>query len=524
MEDLGGIAVAARGIHKRYGGITALNDVSLEVLAGEIHALVGENGAGKSTLVKIMTGAETPDGGELSFFGEPAGALTPEKAQERGIGAVYQEPSLVPGLTVLENMFLGRELRSRLGLLARKEMKHDAQEALDRVGANIRLGKDVAGLSVAERQLVEIARALAYRAKLLIFDEPSAILSGAELDRVFAVIEELRASGLGILYISHRLAEIFRLADRATVLKDGRVVTTRSVEGLTTDELIRLMVGRDIGERPARKPPGDRVVLEARELALRPDSEPVSFELRSGEVLGVAGLIGSSRSRLASALGGVRPARSGTILRNGRPVSLRRPRDAVRAGIVVIPEDRKGEGLILAQSIRANVGLASLDDLATFGVVRGADEKRLAVEAVRRFGIRPPTSEVTTRNLSGGNQQKVVLSKWLVRKPPPEVAILDEPTRGVDVGAKFEIYRLIDELVAGGAGVLLISSELPEVIAMSDRIIVMSNGQIAGTLEPHEFSEERILTLAVLGRESGDGAHNLDHPAEIASAPGYEKR
>ena len=517
MEDLGGIAVAARGISKRYGGITALNDVSLEVLAGEIHALVGENGAGKSTLVKIMTGAETADAGELSFFGEPVGALTPEKAQERGIGAVYQEPSLVPGLTVLENMFLGRELRSRLRLLSRKQMRREAQEALDRVGANIRLNKDVATLSVAERQLVEIARALAYRAKVLIFDEPSAILSGAELDRVFAVIEELRAHGLGILYISHRLAEIFRLADRATVLKDGMVVTTRTVEGLTTDELIRLMVGRDIGERPSRNPPGDRVVLEVRELELRPDSEPVSFELRSGEVLGVAGLIGSGRSRLASALGGIRPARSGVVLRNGREVHLHRPRDAVRAGIVVIPEDRKGEGLILAQSIRENVGLASLDELATLGVVRVADEKELALDAVRRFGIRPAAPEVTTRNLSGGNQQKVVLSKWLVRRPTPEVAILDEPTRGVDVGAKFEIYRLIDELVSGGAGVLLISSELPEVIAMSDRIIVMSNGQIAGTLAPHEFSEERILTLAVLGSESGGGSPDLDQPAELAA-------
>jgi ribose transport system ATP-binding protein len=517
MEDLGGIAVTARGICKRYGGITALDDVSLEVLAGEIHALVGENGAGKSTLVKIMTGAETADAGELRFFGEQVGALTPEKAQERGIGAVYQEPSLVPGLTVLENMFLGRELRSRLRLLSRKQMKREAQEALDRVGANIRLNKDVAALSVAERQLVEIARALAYRAKVLIFDEPSAILSGAELDRVFAVIEELRAHGLGILYISHRLAEIFRLADRATVLKDGMVVTTRTVEGLTTDELIRLMVGRDIGERPARKPPADRVVLEVRELELRPDSQPVSFELHAGEVLGVAGLIGSGRSRLAGALGGIRPARSGAVLRNGRDVRLHRPRDAVRAGIVVIPEDRKGEGLILAQSIRENIGLASLNELASLGVVRVADEKELALEAVRRFGIRPPAPEVTTRNLSGGNQQKVVLSKWLVRRPAPEVAILDEPTRGVDVGAKFEIYRLIDELVSAGAGVLLISSELPEVIAMSDRIIVMSNGQIAGILAPHEFSEERILTLAVLGSESGGGSPDLDEPAELAA-------
>jgi ABC-type sugar transport system ATPase subunit len=356
-----------------------------------------------------------------------------------------------------------------------------------------------------------------FEARVLIFDEPSAILSGKELDRVFAVIEELRSSGLAILYISHRLAEIFRLADRATVLKDGKVVATRDVSSLTTDELIRLMVGRDIGQRPARNAPTGRVVLEVREMQLRTTSEPVSFKLHAGEVLGVAGLIGSGRSRLAGAIGGIRPSHSGEVLRDGRPVRLHRPKDAVDAGIVVIPEDRKGEGLILDQSIRANVGLASLRDLARLGVVRVAEERRLAAEAVTGFGIRPPAPEVLTRNLSGGNQQKVVLGKWLVRKPAAGVAILDEPTRGVDVGAKFEIYRLIDELVAGGAGVLLISSELPEVIAMSDRIMVMSDGQIAGTLERDQFSEERILTLALLGRahHAGDG-----EPATVVASDG----
>jgi ABC-type sugar transport system ATPase subunit len=513
MEDLERTLVAAQGIHKHFGGILALDDVSLEVLPGEIHALVGENGAGKSTLVKILTGAETPDSGQVAILGEKVGALTPEKARERGIGAVYQEPSLVPELTVLENVFLGRELRGRGHVLERKAMRRQAHEALERVGARIRIGREVGALSVAERQLVEIARALVFKAKVLIFDEPSAILSGPDLDRVFKVIEELRAGGLGILYISHRLAEIFRLADRATVLKDGRVVASRPVADLTTDELIRLMVGRDIAARPSRKPPGERVVLEARELELRPDSEPVSFELRSGEVLGVAGLVGSGRSRLGDALGGVRPARSGEVLRNGRPVRLKRPRDAVKAGIVVIPEDRKREGLILAQSVRANIGLASLPELSTAGVVRTVDEKRLAAEAVRRFGIRPAAAERPAWTLSGGNQQKVVLGKWLVRRPTPEVAILDEPTRGVDVGAKYEIYRLIDELVGAGAGVLLISSELPEVIATSDRIIVMSDGQVAGTLEPPDFSEERILRLAVFGRrseESGGDSESVE--------------
>ena len=523
MERLEGALIAARGIHKHYGGVTALQDVSLEVLPAEIHALVGENGAGKSTLVKIMTGAETPDAGKVTILGEEIGALTPGKARARGIGVVYQEPSLVSGLTVLESMFLGGELRWHVGVLERKAMRRRARDALDRVGAKIRLGSDVSALSVAERQLVEIARALLFNARVLILDEPSAILSGPELDRVFAVIKDVRATGLGVLYISHRLAEIFQLADRATVLKDGRLVATRSVGNLTTGELIRLMVGRDVGTRPPRKPPREDVVLEVRELQLRPRSAPVSFELRAGEVLGVAGLVGSSRSRLASILGGVRPARSGTVLRNGRPVRLKRPRDAAQAGIVVIPEDRKQEGLIFAHSLRENIALAHLSELSRAGVMRSAEERRLAVEAVRRFGIRPPLIEVSVGALSGGNQQKSVLSKWLVMEPAPEVVILDEPTRGVDVGAKFEIYRLIDELLGGGAGVLLISSELPEVIAMSDRIIVMRAGAIAGILKPDEFSEETILRLAVLGEGSEAGPVNGKAPAELTADQGVRE-
>jgi ABC-type sugar transport system ATPase subunit len=518
VEDFERAVVAAQGIHKHFGGVKALNDVSLEVLPGEIHALVGENGAGKSTLVKVLTGALSPDAGTVTILGEVVTPLSPEKARELGVGAVYQEPSLVPYLTVLENIFLGRELRHAPGVLERRSMRRQARRALGRVGALVALGREVSGLSVAERQLVEIARALALNARVLIFDEPSAILSGPELERVFAVIQELKASGLGILYISHRLAEIFRLADRATVLKDGRVVATREVDGLTTDELIRLMVGRDIGERPPRKPPGERVVLAAQDLELRPDVEPVSFELHAGEVLGVAGLVGSSRSHLAGVLGGIRPARSGSVLRNGKTVRIRRPRDAVRAGIVVIPEDRKREALILEHTIRGNVGLASLEEVSRGGIVRVADERRLAEETVRRFGVRPPRTELLARNLSGGNQQKVAVGKWLVRKPAPEVVVLDEPTRGVDVGAKFEIYRLIDELVERGAGVLLISSELPEVIAMSDRILVMSSGEIVGELAPHEFSEERILRLAVLGKDHVTIV-SPDQPAKVAAAP-----
>lgn len=505
--------VAARGVHKRYGGVTALADVSLDIQSEEIHALVGENGAGKSTLVKILTGAVSPDSGEVLVGGRPT-ALNPERARELGVGAVYQEPSLVPALTVLENIFLGRERRVRAGVLDGRRMRTEAAAALERLGAGISLDIEVSALSVADRQLVEIARALVFRAQVIVFDEPSAVLSGPELERVFRVIGELRAGGLGVLYISHRLAEIFDLADRATVLKDGRVVASRRVKDLSVEELIRLMVGRDVRERPPRKTsPAERTVLEVRDLRLGEDREPVSFQLRSGEVLGVAGLVGSGRSRLAAALGGIRPALGGLVLRGGRPVSLRRPKDAMREGIAVIPEDRKGEGLILAHSVRENVGLASLHELSEAGVVRGQAERRLATEAVRVFGIRPPAIETAAGNLSGGNQQKVVLGKWLIRRPPPEVVILDEPTRGVDIGAKYEIYHLIDELVGSGAGVLLISSELPEVIALSDRILVMSAGQIVGSLEREEFGEERILTLAVLGRPGATEATEGSAPA-----------
>jgi ribose transport system ATP-binding protein len=348
------------------------------------------------------------------------------------------------------------------------------------------------------------------KANVLIFDEPSAVLSGRELARIFDVIKELRQAGLGILYISHRLAEIFELADRTTVLKDGRVVASRPVSELSMADLIRSMVGRDIRQRPARTvKPADAVALEVRDLELGDDRQPISLKLHAREVLGLAGLVGSGRSRLANALGGIRPAKAGTILRNGTPVQLKSPRAAVRAGIASIPEDRKREGLILEHSVRENIGLASLEEVSAAGFVRASEEKRLSSKAVRAFGIRPPDTERAAWTLSGGNQQKVVLGKWLIRSPAPEVVILDEPTRGVDVGAKYEIYQLIDELVERGSAVLLISSELPEVIAMSDRVLVMSAGQIVGELKAGELSEERILHLAVLGRQAesdpGDG-------------------
>jgi ABC-type sugar transport system ATPase subunit len=509
MANLEGALLRAKEVSKRYGGVRALDGVSLAVLPGEVHALVGENGAGKSTLVKILAGSVPPDEGSVEIDGKLMSPLTPKRARRAGIAVVYQELSLVPQLTVLENMFLGTEMARVPGVLAGKEMRSKARQALDRVGGEFSLEREARELRVAERQLVEIARALVHEARVVLFDEPSAILSGAELDRVFGLIRELRSDGMAVLYISHRLSEIFDLADRATVLRDGQVVGTHLVADLDMTRLIDMMVGRRIERRGRVRKGSGSVVLEVRDLALRQGAANVSFKLHAGEVLGLAGLVGSGRSRLANALAGVVPVKSGTLLLDEIPIRIRSPKDAVVNGISMIPEDRKGAGLLLDQSVRTNIGLASLDSLGRAGFIRRGRERLLARRTVERFDIRPKNIELATGRLSGGNQQKVVLGKWLMRTPAPRVVILDEPTRGVDVGAKDQIHRLIDEMAALGAAVLLISSELPELIENSDRIIVMRSGELVACVDQVDFREEYILSLAVLGRDTVQGAEPI---------------
>jgi ABC-type sugar transport system ATPase subunit len=492
-----------RGIHKHFGGVHALQDVSFDLLEGEVHALVGENGAGKSTLVKILAGAYQPDAGEIVIRGRHHRSLTPGLAQTLGVAVIHQEFNLVPWMSAVDNIFLGRELRGRLGALDRRGMRARARDLLARLGAELDPETEVSALSVAQQQLVEIARALAFDAKILVMDEPSAVLGGEGLDRLFQVVRTLRDHGVAVVYISHRLVEIFALASRVTVLKDGRVVGTRRVADVSSAELVRMMVGRNF-ETAAGAAPATRgeVLLQVRDLRLRPNSPPLTLHLRAGEIVGLAGLVGSGRTSLARALAGVEPPAGGIIEHRGRQVRLRTPRDAILQGIVLVPEDRKSQGLLLPLSVERNIGLPALNSQSAGGIVNRRRERARAATAVQRFDLRPPDTRATVNLLSGGNQQKVVLAKWLLTDP--EIVILDEPTRGVDVGAKFEIHRIVSALAARGAAVLLISSELPEVLALSDRVLVMRDGGIVGELVRADATEEAIMHLAV-GHEDHSG-------------------
>jgi rhamnose transport system ATP-binding protein len=486
-----------RDIQKRYGGVQALKGVSFDVRPGEIHALLGENGAGKSTLIKILAGAERADRGSLALDGEIIHNMTPREGQRRGIAVVYQEFSLVPDLSVLENLFLGREPARRRLLLDRRRAEHRANEVAERMGTPLLLHAPVHSLSVAERQRVEIARALSFDARLIIMDEPSAVLAGKELEQLFQIVRSLRDQGVSVIYISHRLVEIRELADRVTVLKDGARVATRDVDGMTEPDLIRLMVGRNLEPALARATATDTRSLEMINVQLHRTTEPFNLVVRAGEVVGLAGLVGSGRSSVANLLAGLAQPFAGEVRRGGQRVKISTPRHSISARIAVIPEDRRQEGLLLPMSVSDNVGLPNLRRLQRFGLLQRRRERQLAQQSIRDLDIRPPLTSTPVGLLSGGNQQKVVLGKWLARQPSPEVFVLDEPTRGVDVGAKFEVHRLIADLAEQGAAVLLISSELPEILSCSHRVVVMRDGTVAGELGKDEVNEEGIMRLAV---------------------------
>jgi len=492
--------LATEGISKRFAGVQALRDVTLEARSGEVLALVGENGAGKSTLLKILTGAEQPDRGRLCLDGTPIVLHTPADAHANGIRVIAQEPEIIPHVSVAENIYVG-DLPRRGRLVSRRALHAQVQEDLQRHGFTALLRPDQPGhtLSPAQRQLVEILRALISDVRVIAFDEPTSSLSDAEVDILFRLIGRLRAQDIAIVYVSHRLKEIFRVADRVTVLRDGAVVGTTALDGQTTEAtLIRMMVGRDLAEmfthRPDHRPASSRVVLAAEQLS-SDEVHDVSFELHAGEVLGLAGLVGAGRSELAHALAGSSQIRSGRLLVHGKPVRIRNPTDALKAGIALAPEERKAQALLLHRSVRDNISLAVLDRLRVAHIVRRRAERTLARRFAERLNIRTPTIEELVATLSGGNQQKVVLARWLARNP--KILILDEPTRGVDVGAKAEIYTVIRDLAAEGIAVLLISSELPEVIGLCDRILVMRGGRISGELDSSEATEERVLALAV---------------------------
>jgi ribose transport system ATP-binding protein len=485
-----------RGIDKSFPGVHALRAVDLDVLVGEIHGLVGENGAGKSTLIKILAGAYGRDAGEIVIGGEAVEAASPSEMIGRGVAVIYQEPSLAPHLSVAENIFMGRLPTRRLGVVDYRKLAEETAVVAERLGLDLDPVAKVGTLSVARRQMVEIAKALSRDARLIVLDEPSAVLADAELEGLIRVMRRLAERGVAFIYISHRLNEVFRITDRVTVMKDSRVVATERTADLDPDRLVRLMVGRDLGriygERPDR--PASDVVLQVSGLTRAGVFEGIDFDVRAGEILGIAGLAGSGRTEVLRAIHGADPIDAGTIRVSDRDVTIRSPREAIALGIGLLTEDRKADGLLLLQAVGTNVTISRMDDVAPGGVIRAPRERRVVKGFIDRLAIRTPSASTRARNLSGGNQQKVILAKWL--NAQCRILLIDEPTRGVDVGAKREIYALLRDLAARGTAIVMVSSELPEVIGISDRIVVMREGRVAATLDAREATEERVMAYA----------------------------
>jgi len=486
----------AEQISKSFSGVHALREVSLDVRAGEVLALIGENGAGKSTLLRVLSGDYEPDSGRLLLDGAPVTFASPREAHRGGLRVIQQEPEIVPHVSVAENLYLGA-LPRRGRVLDKRALFAQARADLNRYGFSEALDPASMGadLSAAQRQLVEILRALAGSVRVIAFDEPTSSLTDHEVDALFGLIRRLRSDGVAIIYVSHRMPEIFTIADRVAVLRDGRYVGEREVAETDTAELVRMMVGRDLSEMFVRasREPGD-VVLSVQHL-VTDDVQDISLDVRAGEVVGIGGLVGAGRSELAHAVVGSVPIHSGQIEISGRRLRLRSPGDALRAGIGFAPEERKAQALLLRRTIRDNISLAILTRISKFRVVGRRTERDIAKKFVAQLSIRTPSIEQEVGNLSGGNQQKVVLARWLARRP--KVLILDEPTRGVDVGAKAEIYSIINDLAEEGMALLIISSEMPELLGLSDRIVVMQGGHVAGELTRSEATEERILALAM---------------------------
>jgi len=490
-----------RQLTKSFGGARALCGVDFDLHAGEVHALLGENGAGKSTLIKIVTGAHQPDGGTIRIGGETVTHLTPAAARARGIACIYQQPALFPDLTVMENIALRLETGAATRRIDWPGRRRRAEELLARIGAAIAPDAEVRTLSMPEQQLVEIACALGSRARIVIMDEPTASLTQQEQHLLFAVVRELRAAGTGIIYISHRLEEIFALADRVTVLRDGETVGTNPVDAINETALIRMMVGREMTQiyPPGSSTPGEPV-LELRDVGCAASGvQGVSFDVRAGEVFGLAGLVGAGRTELARILFGITPADTGEIRLRGRPIHPRSPRAAVAEGIAYVPEDRRRHGVVLELPISANLSMAIHHRLFPRGWLRPAAEQTLTRDYIRELAIKCTGPDAPAGSLSGGNQQKVSLARWLAAEP--RLLILDEPTQGVDIGAKSEIHKIIRRLAETGLPVLLISSDLPEILGMSDRIGVMRGGRLAAVLPGS--SDAHTVMAAALGQETG---------------------
>jgi ribose transport system ATP-binding protein len=487
-----------RGITKAFPGVVALRDVDFDLRAGEVHVLVGENGAGKSTLIKILSGVHRADRGMIFLEGREVHIGSPREAQHAGISTVYQEFNLIPQLRVDENLFLGQEPAGPFGWIDRIRRARAAESLLRSLEVPVGVSARVRTLGVAEQQLVEIAKALSREARIFVMDEPTAALTAHEIQRLFRAIRRLTARGVGVIYISHRLEELEEIGDRVTILRDGQRVATADVRALSVDEIIRMMVGREVREKyPKVAVPIGEEVLRVEGLSRRGVLHDVSFVLRRGEIVGIAGLVGAGRTELAMTLFGAVPADSGTITVKGRPLRLRSPRDAIRAGMALLPEDRKRQGLILVQPVATNITLPSVSRLVRWGLLDRRQVRGIAQRFVTALRIATPSLDRRVVYLSGGNQQKVVLAKWLTARS--EVVIFDEPTRGIDVGAKIEVYQLMTELVQRGAGVLMISSELPEVLGMSDRVLVMRRGRLTAEFRREDATAERVMAAALGG-------------------------
>lgn len=487
--------VSMEGICKSFPGVRALDNVRLELRSGEVLALLGENGAGKSTLMKILSGVYTRDSGTMEIFGRQYGDLTPRQAQEIGVAIIHQELNMCRHLSVAENIFLGRE-ECRGILLSDRKMRQETRRVLDELKIDIAPDQVVGELPVSKQQMVEIAKALSTRARILIMDEPTSALTSKEIDELFRIIRQLRGNGCGIIYISHRLEELKHIVDRVSIMRDGQYITSMNFRDTVMDEIIAHMVGREIREKfPRLDCPRGKKIFEVKKLNAGRMVRDVSFDLYEGEIVGFAGLMGAGRTETTRAIFGVDPKESGELLLDGQPVSVQKPADAIRAGIVLAPEDRKKDGLCTKLSIRHNIALPNLDLLCgSLGVVDRRREEAMCRRTVEDLKIKTPGVDIDAGNLSGGNQQKVVVGKWLARNS--RVVIFDEPTRGIDVAAKVEIYNLMNQLKEQGIAVMFVSSEMPEVMGIADRILVMCDGRITGELMARETTQNEILTLA----------------------------
>lgn len=488
--------LAISGIRKEFPGVLALDDVKLKVRPGSVHALMGENGAGKSTLMKIIAGIYQPDAGQIMLRGKPVTLKSPLDALEQGISMIHQELALMNWMTVAENIWIRREPKNAFGLIDHGKMERQTQELFDRLNIRLDPAAMVADLTVAQKQMVEIAKAVSHNSDVLIMDEPTSAITENEVEHLFTIIRDLRARGVGIVYITHKMNELFEIADEFTVFRDGKYVGTHSAKDVTRDDIIRMMVGREITDMfPKIDCPIGDVVLEARNLTIPGVFHDVSFQLRKGEILGLAGLVGSKRSNVAEALFGVHPATSGEVLIDGKPVQITSPKVAMEHGMAFLTEDRKETGCFLILDCLENIQSALITrGHVRFGFIDQKAVTKLAEEMAAKLRVKTPNLAEKVENLSGGNQQKLLIARWLLTKP--RILILDEPTRGIDVGAKSEIHRLITGLAAEGVAVLMISSELPEVLGMSDRIMVMHEGHVSGFLNRDEADQVKIMDLA----------------------------